>query len=689
MKQLILFSLSIFCSLFLNAQNPLIKQWDARFGGNGTDVLSCFKQTKDGGYILGGFSYCGMGGDKSQANWGSDDYWIVKIDAIGNKQWDKDFGGVNDDVLFSLQQTSDGGYILGGSSSSGIGGDKTQPTWGGTGDYDYWIVKVDSNGTKQWDKDYGGTGIDYFHSLQQTTDGGFILGGYTGSGISGDKTQATKGIYDYWIIKIDSNGTKQWDQDFGGIGFDYFATLQQTTDGGYILGGSSASGIGGDKTQMSWGGHDYWIVKIDSVGIKQWDKDFGGSDDDNLFSLQQTTDGGYILGGSSYSGIGGDKTGASWGMNDFWIIKIDANGNKQWDKDFGGNNIESDFGSVIQTTDGGYFLCCESFSPISGDKTESNLGSIQAWVVKSDSMGSKEWDKTIFTSPELKLEPYALQTKEGCYAIAEASFGSVAGYKSQANRDNTNGSQDYWIILFCDSTMSPVSSFASSNNICPGSCINFTNLSVNASSYQWIFSGASVTISTDANPQNICYANSGSYDVQLIASNANGTDTLVVSNYITVYPTPPPQSITQSGDTLFAIAGATGYQWYFNANVITGATNYFYVAPASGDYNVVATDLNGCEVEAAIFNVVSNVSSIHSEGLYITLSPALSSEKLMIISEKLIFQVSIFDILGTRLFSGAINDHKSEINIRPYSNGLYFIQLQTESGNISKKFIKD
>ena len=333
------FTLILF--LFVNliqAQNPLVKQWDRRFGGASHEELTSFQQTSDGGYILGGHSSSAISGDKTQTTWGNSvDYWIVKIDWLGNKQWDKDFGGTNVDYLFSLQQTADKGYILVGWSNSDIGGDKTQASWAS---YDYWIVKTDSLGNKQWDKDFGGALDDVPSSVKQTADGGYILGGHSYSGISGDKTQASWGDYDYWIVKTDSLGNKQWDKDFGGINDEQLYSLQQTADGGYILGGLSSSGISGDKTQATWGLVDYWIVKTDSLGNKQWDKDFGGISSDFLSTIQQTADGGYILGGCSYSGIGGDKTQASWGDRDYWVVKIDALGNKQWDKDFGGTGVE-------------------------------------------------------------------------------------------------------------------------------------------------------------------------------------------------------------------------------------------------------------------------------------------------------------------------------------------------------------
>ena len=239
-----------------------MKQWDYRFGGYKADELYCFQQTSDGGFILGGNSRSGIGCDKTQPNWDSmnvtNDYWIVKIDSLGNKLWDKTFGGTNFDWLLSLQQTTDGGYILGGTSFSDTSGNKTQPNRDNTGATpDYWIVKIDSLGYQQWDKVCGGTGYDYLNAVRQTPDGGYILGGYSESGIGGDKTQPNWDTInpisqDYWIVKTDALGNKLWDKDFGGTQVDMLYTLELTSDGGYILGGASSSSVSGDKTQPTW-----------------------------------------------------------------------------------------------------------------------------------------------------------------------------------------------------------------------------------------------------------------------------------------------------------------------------------------------------------------------------------------------------------------------------------------------------
>ena len=441
-------------------QHALAKQWDKRFGGINDEEATSFQQTSDGGYIIGGWSNSGISGNKTQSNWDTalvtNDYWVIKIDVVGNKQWDKRFGTTGDDFLFSLQQTIDGGYILGGFSFSGINGDKTQPGWGGA---DYWVVKIDSLGNKQWDKRFGGTNDDDLYSVIQTNDRGYILGGFSNSGISGDKTQSNwdpnDSYDDFWVVKIDSVGNKQWDKRFGGIKEDGLGPILQTADGGYILGGGSSSDSSGDKTQNSWAGSiDYWVVKIDSVGNKQWDKRYGGNGDDGLSSIIQTKDKGYILGGTSYSDNSGDKTQNYGG---YWLVKIDSLGNKLWDKAFDGLlglSVGSELVNVSATENGGYLLSGVSNSNAGRDKTESSFGLPQGWLVKIDSFGNKEWDKTIYTIKGGGGS--AIETNDHCYAMISSINSGIGDYKSQPNWDSNDSTDDYWIIKFCDTLISDI-----------------------------------------------------------------------------------------------------------------------------------------------------------------------------------------------------------------------------------------
>jgi len=184
---------------------------------------------------------------------------VVKLDASGNIQWQNTIGGNIDDLLYSVQQTSDGGYILGGASGSGFSGDKTESS---QGYFDYWVVKLYTTGNIQWQNTIGGGSLDHLNSIQQTSDGGYILGGVSISDISGDKTENSQGANDYWVVKLDASGNIQWQNIIGGNSGDYLTSIQQTTDGKYILGGYSESNISGDKTESSQGNFDYWVVKL-------------------------------------------------------------------------------------------------------------------------------------------------------------------------------------------------------------------------------------------------------------------------------------------------------------------------------------------------------------------------------------------------------------------------------------------
>ena len=360
------------------AQAPAI-EWQNTIGGNNADKLRSLIQTSDGGYLLGGYSASGISGDKTEASLIYFDYWIVKLDAFGSIEWQNTIGGSNEDVLNSVIQTTDGGYLLGGYSESGISGDNTEAWLGGA---DYWVVKLDDTGNIEWQNTIGGSNTDIIYSVIQTLDGGYLLGGYSSSGISVDKTEANLGGADYWVVKLDATGNIEWQNTIGGSSFDYLYSVIQTSDGGYLLGGGSASGISGDKTEASLGiSYDYWVVKLDASGNIEWQNTIGGSAWDYLHSVIQTSDSGYLLGGYSASGISGDKTEASLGGTDYWVVKLDATGNIEWQNTIGGSSDDYLY-SVIQNSDGDYLLAGYSYSGVSGDKTEANLGDADYWVIK-------------------------------------------------------------------------------------------------------------------------------------------------------------------------------------------------------------------------------------------------------------------------------------------------------------------
>ena len=326
-----------------------IEQWSKNFGGysGGSSV----QQTTDGGYIISGFTI----------SFGSydDDVYLIKTDDNGVEQWSKTFGGTSSEEGRSVQQTTDGGYIIAGSTES----------YGNVNDADVYLIKTDGNGIEQWSKTFGGTELDVAYSVQQTTDGGYTITGHT----------RDSGYDEFYLIKTDGNGIEQWSKTFGGNGFAVGLSGQQTTDGGYIMTGATNS-IGGGLA-------DVCLIKTDGSGIEQWSKTFGGTEVEQCFSVQQTTDGGYI--------IAGDTESFGNGGRDVYLIKTDGNGVEQWSKTFGG--IADDEGkSVQQTNDGGYI--------ITGSTESYGNGNLDVYLIKTDGQGNVTSTFNIPINPNRKLE---------------------------------------------------------------------------------------------------------------------------------------------------------------------------------------------------------------------------------------------------------------------------------------------
>jgi hypothetical protein len=417
-------------------KSNILKKWIKTFGGSNTDVGRSVQQTSDGGYIVSGITSSYGAGDK--------DIWLIKADSSGNRDWDVTFGGSEYDRAFSVQQTNDGGYVIAGETSSY-----------GAGGVDIWLIKADSSGNKEWDKTFGKENDDGAYSVQQTSDGGFIIVGSVGyangydvcliktdadgnllwdktfsgsgyaSGISvqqtGDGGYIIAGDRDScaWIIKTDSSGNEEWNKILSEWEEGDLNSVQQTDDGGYVIAGSFSGAYESD-------GSDIWLIKTDAYGNELWERTFGGLNADTGYSVQQTNDGGYIITGSTWIN-GGTANSGNWNMY-AWLIKTDDSGNMIWDKVFGESNIgvslsdlqnlkiddesTSDSGtsedgtvwgtatisipmgkmnsaaySVQQTSDDGYILVGEtsSFGPGSGENSYGGGGDV--WLIKTDAYG--------------------------------------------------------------------------------------------------------------------------------------------------------------------------------------------------------------------------------------------------------------------------------------------------------------
>ncbi len=443
----ILFTLKIlFICFFTFAQAPDI-QWQKTLGGNQIDDIYSINQTQDGGFVFGCYTSSSVSFDVTQVNHGLADFWIIKTDPTGTIQWQKCIGGIGAERYTRVLQTQDGGYIIGGDSTSNISGDKTENSFG---DDDFWVVKLDSLGNVIWDKTYGGTDTETLYSIITTSDGGFLIGGASKSNISGNKNENRVGyptivgaFTDYWIIKLDANGNIQWQNTIGGFGDDRLSSMVTTSDGGYFIAGTSISDISGDKSENSRGSIDFWVLKLDSTGTILWQKTIGGNKSDRLSSLISTPDNGFILCGDSNSDLSGEKTSNAYISNytDFWIIKLNEYGNIIWQKTIGGAN--SEFLPIIcMDTNGNFLIGGESDSNSSFDKTENSRGVGDFWLVKINDVGNIIWDKTIGGNQNEGVRCLTYMNNDNSFIVGGITLSSISGDKTEASR----GLNDCWII---------------------------------------------------------------------------------------------------------------------------------------------------------------------------------------------------------------------------------------------------
>jgi len=416
MKQIITLLTIILITNSLTAQ---IIEWEQNYGGYHNDVLNKLIPTNDGGFLLAGTTVSDDGDVEN--NYGGSDGWVVKINKVGNIQWEQNYGGSQNDQFFSLIPTNDGGFMLGGSSASNNG--DVGANYGGN---DYWVVKIDNLGNIQWSQNYGGSEYDKLTALAQTNDGGFILGGFSTSN-DGD-VGANYGEQDYWVVKIDNVGNIEWSQNYGGNERDDLTSLTQTNDGGFILGGHAYSENGDVQDNNGW--QDYWIAKIDNLGNLQWSQNYGGSNSDICTSLLKTNDDGFLLGG--YSPIDDDVDVE--GFN-YWIIKIDDAGNIQWTQSYDKDQTDRLI-SLAHTNDGGFILGGWSVENL-------NDGDFNYWVVKIDDLGNLQWEQTYGGSDTDRFTSLA--------ATTDGSF-ILGGYSKSSDGDvgGNNGYDDFWVLKIKD-----------------------------------------------------------------------------------------------------------------------------------------------------------------------------------------------------------------------------------------------
>lgn len=412
-------------------------EWQSVTGGKQSDLPRSIAEGKNGEYIVVGVTYNNYGnnsGDITNIHGGFSDALVTKLDANGNKVWVKAFGGSEVDEAWSVAATPDGNFIVAGFSGSQDGDVPKK-----MGYDDFWIMKIDTDGKIIWSKTYGSTSEDQAHAVAVTPDGGCVVTGFT-EGNNGDVEGNNNNQYNLWILKLDASGSKQWTKMYGGSNVDGASGITSCPDGGYAITGYSRSNDGDVTGHHGNSNMDIWVLKIDGQGNKQWDKSFGGTNDDYGQSIMCTANGGLVVSGTTNS-ADGEITGYHQGNNlsDACILKLDIAGNINWAKAYGGFRSEGAY-SIVAGKDGGYVFN-GSVTSADGDVSGYPAGGQGSdhWLVKLDEDGNIKWNNC-YGSTGRDAAYSMISTRDNGYILT--------GVIQKGDRDVTvqtyGGDYDWW-----------------------------------------------------------------------------------------------------------------------------------------------------------------------------------------------------------------------------------------------------
>jgi hypothetical protein len=345
--------------------------WQKCYGGSMFDEAKTMIETSDGHIVIAGFSE--SSDQDLTVNKGIRDAWILKIDTLGNLIWQTSLGGSGLETIYSIVEKQTGGYVAVGFSEYADG-----DVSGNYGYFDAWVIHLDDQGNKIWEKSYGGSGEEMAHSVKQTQDGGFIIAGKSSS--SDSLVSQNKGYMDAWIFKIDSVGNLMWEKSYGGGQNDLFFTITHLHNGTFVASGESSS-MDGDISHH-YGFQDVWTVCIDSLGNILWEKTFGGGGIDIVYASFTNQYGNVVMGGMT-SSTDGNITNMH-GFYDLWMLEVDSSGNLIWQSCYGDYSLDLAY-SVAPTLDGSYIAGGQTLH--SSTSLTGNHGAEDIWVLKLNPAG--------------------------------------------------------------------------------------------------------------------------------------------------------------------------------------------------------------------------------------------------------------------------------------------------------------
>lgn len=626
--------------------------WTKCYGGSWYDNGFSVRQTLDGGFIIAGETDSNDGYLTGHISFGpgstGGDIWVVKIDSMGTIQWHKWYGGNGQEWVHSIRLTSDKGYFITGRSNSSAGDFSSNH-----GDSDVYVLKIDSVGNTQWQKLFGGTLYDEGWEGEPTPDGGYIVAAYTQSN-NGD-VSGLYGNYDSWVLKLDSFGNIVWKYCYGGPGSEVANSVQPTTDKGYIVVGSTTAN-GGNVTGYQGSGRNLWAVKLDSMGIIQWEKCYGAPYGTMGFSVRKTPDGGYIYGGTA-TGNGGYVSGNHGQYtSDLWAVKTDSIGNVEWQKCLGGTDNDGVVEGIKMgpALDGGYIAIGNTRSN-DGDVTGYHGGNTEDfWIVKLkgtniadtptvlivDTCSGYLFKGTLLTQSgtyndtihitackdsmvvlNLTIRPPAtpeiigeLTTCENAPTILTVDSVLLYNHFSWSNADTFSSisvvSGNYTVTVTdsngCIGTspsvtvtnISPQVTIAGNTSFCAGDSTVLTAIPT-------VLSGVNYLWGTSDTTQTIVVNSEGSYSVTISYNNGCTADTSIT--VLSPYPSPLPEIVgalntCHNTPSLLSVDSATLYTHFLWSNADSSSS----ISVLFGNYSVSVTDSNGCNGTSAQISVINS-----------------------------------------------------------------------------------
>lgn len=435
------YTLRVFISLFFVSINSIGQpaiEWSYIYGGSSSDKATTICNAHNGGFIIGGTTTSQDGGITDHHVGAGYNIWLDRINNDGLPIWNKSYGSSSPDEIAKIISTNDNGYIFAGTSGSN--------SVDVTGmyicaDVSYWVVKIDSSGNIEWQKTFGTCGSASGRDIIQCSDGGFLVSGSISSG--GGDTHDFRGLYDIWLCKIDENGTMEWNKTLGGSDYEMVSSSIQTSDFGFLITGSTASNDF-DVSGLHGINEDAWVVKIDSNGNIQWQKCFGGTGTDLARQIIPSGNNGFYLFSTTYSNDG--DVNNNFGNCDFWVIRCDSIGNIQWQTNYGGNSREVLYSACIDV--GGGFLLTGQVSNDNGMVVGTH-GLYDFWVVKIDSIGNFIWGKSLGGSDD-ETPKKIIQTSDGGFL--------TLGYSKSNDQDvpNNLGIEDFWAVKLASPTTNTI-----------------------------------------------------------------------------------------------------------------------------------------------------------------------------------------------------------------------------------------